>query len=159
MGSDGYRWAYAGDFWVLARGADCTDVHLARLIAGVLKAGLDVHDISLASGSADVLGYEVSLAKSYCGETGKRISRIRSGARMVSSRRRVSGRAMELVSVHERFLALSNLGGSLSILDASFKFARASFLVPGEPWSTVRVEQTCSRIADRVPVIAICSTT
>ena len=40
---------------VLARGANCTDVHLARLVAGVQKAGLDVHDICLASGSADVL--------------------------------------------------------------------------------------------------------
>ena len=30
---------------------------------------------------------------------------------------------------------------SLSIFDASFKFARASYLVSGEPWSTVRLEQ------------------
>ena len=45
---------------VLARCADCTNVHLARLIAGVQRARLDVHDISLASGSADVLDYEVS---------------------------------------------------------------------------------------------------
>ena len=63
------------------------------------KAGLDVHDISLASGSADVLGYEVSLANAYCSGTGKRMSRIRSVARTVSSRRRTSGRAMGLVRV------------------------------------------------------------
>ena len=43
---------------VLARGENCTNVHLARLIA----AGLVVHDVSLASGCADVLNYEVSLA-------------------------------------------------------------------------------------------------
>ena len=47
---------------VLARGSDCTNGHQARPIAGVQKVGLDVHDISLASGSADVPGYEVSLA-------------------------------------------------------------------------------------------------
>ena len=40
---------------VLARGANCTNVHLSRLIAGVKEAGLDAHDIFLASGSADVL--------------------------------------------------------------------------------------------------------
>ena len=34
--------------------------HSTRLMAGVQKAGLDVHEISLASGSADILGYEVS---------------------------------------------------------------------------------------------------
>ena len=59
---------------VLARGADCTDVHLARLIAGVKKASLDVHDISLASGSADVSGYEVSPANSHCSGTRKSYS-------------------------------------------------------------------------------------
>ena len=41
-----------------ARGDNSTDVHLARLVAGVKRAGLDVLDTSLANGSADVLGYE-----------------------------------------------------------------------------------------------------
>ena len=115
-------------------------VHFARSSAGVQKACLDVHDISLASGSAYVLGYEVSPANACCSEMCTRISRIRSVARTVSSRRRISGRAMELVNGHESFLALSNRG-ALLILDASFKFARASYLVSGEPWSTVRLEQ------------------
>ena len=97
-GSLGFRWSNADIFGSLARGANCTNVHLERLIAGVKRVGLDVHDISGASGSADVLGYEVSPANSYCGGTGKRIARIRSVARTVSSRRRISGRAMYLVS-------------------------------------------------------------
>ena len=42
MGSVGFRWSYADNLGVLARGANSTDVHLARLIAGVQKAGLDV---------------------------------------------------------------------------------------------------------------------
>ena len=50
-------------FGVLTRGADCTNVHLARLMVGVQKAGLDVDDVSLASGSADALGFEVSPEK------------------------------------------------------------------------------------------------
>ena len=61
---------------VLARGATCT-----RLIAGAKEAGFDVHSISFASGSADVLGCEVSPANTYCCGKGKRI------ARTVSSRR------------------------------------------------------------------------
>ena len=76
----------------------------------------------LASGSAGVLGHEVSPASAYCSGTGKRISRIRSVARTVSSRRRIYGRAIE------SFLAVS-IHGALSILDASFKFAGASYLV------------------------------
>ena len=47
---------------------------------------------------------------------------------------------MELVSGHDSFLTLGNQG-ALSILDDSFKFARACFLVSGEPWSTVHLEQ------------------
>ena len=47
---------------------------------------------------------------------------------------------MELVHGHEYFLALSSRG-VLSILDDSFKFAQASYLVSVEPWSTVRMEQ------------------
>ena len=136
MGSESFRWSYADNFGVLARGANCTNVHLARLMAGVQKAGLDVHDISLASGSAGVIGYDVSPVNAHCSGTGMRISRIRSVAR----RRRFCGRAMELGSGQEFFLALSNRG-ALSILDASYKFARASDVVSGEPWSTVRLEQ------------------
>ena len=37
-------------------------------------------------------------------------------------------------------LALSNRG-ALSIFDASFTFAGASYLVSGQTWSTVRMEQ------------------
>ena len=59
MGSLGFRWSLLSFLVVLARGANCTNVHLARLIPGVKKASLDVHDISLASGSADVLGFGV----------------------------------------------------------------------------------------------------
>ena len=79
----------ADNFGVLARGENCTNIHLARLIAGVQKASLDVHDTSPASGSADVSGYEVSPANAYCSGTGKRKARVRSVARTVSSRRRI----------------------------------------------------------------------
>ena len=92
MGSLCVRWSFADNFGVLARGASCTKVHLARHIAGGKKAGLDVHDISLACGSADVLGYEVSPVNACCrGTAGKSIARIRSVARTVSSRRRICG--------------------------------------------------------------------
>ena len=140
MGSLGFRCSYADNLGILARGADYTDVHLARLIAGVKRASLDVHDLSLASGSSDVLGYEVSPANAYRSGTGKRISRIRSVVRTVSSRRCISGPAMELVSGHEFFLAVRNCGAH-SIFDATFKFAQAPYLLSGEPWSTVRMEQ------------------
>ena len=56
MGPLGFRWSYADNFGLLARGADCTNVHLARLIAGLKKVRLDVHDISLATGNAENLG-------------------------------------------------------------------------------------------------------
>ena len=65
MGSLGFRWY----FGVLTGGANCTNVHLARLIVCVKGDGLDVHDISLASGSADVLSDEVSPANAYCSGT------------------------------------------------------------------------------------------
>ena len=52
-----------------------------------------------------------------------------------------SGMSSVMISVRMvSFLALS-IRGALSILDARFKFARASYLVSGEPWSTVRMEQ------------------
>ena len=122
MGSLGFRLSYADNFGVLARGANCTNAHLARLIAGVKKAGLDVHDMSLPSGSADVLGCEVSPANAYCSGTDSTYA-----IRTVSSRRRTGGLAVELVGGHESFLAHRNRG-ALSILDASFKFSQASYL-------------------------------
>ena len=57
--------------FILARGANFTNVHLSRLVAGVQKAGLDIHDVSLASGSAYVLGFEVSPSSAHCSGTGK----------------------------------------------------------------------------------------
>ena len=69
--SDGFRWSHADSSGVLARGTNCTNVRLASLTASVQRAGLDVHDVVPASGSADVLGYEVSSANSYCGGAGK----------------------------------------------------------------------------------------
>ena len=129
---------------VLARGADCTNVLLARLIAGVQKASLDVHDISPANGSADVFGYEVSPANSYCSGTGKRMARTRLVERMVSWRRRIIGRTMELVNVHNLFwrsaIVELSVSLSLSILDASFKFDRVSYLVSSVPRPAVLVE-------------------
>ena len=145
IASFGFRGSYAGNLGVLARGGNSTNIHLARLIAGGKRAGLDVHDISLASGSADVLGYEYS----NCSGSGKRMARIRPVARTVSSRRRISGRVMELVNGHESFLALGNRG-VVSVLDASFMLALASYLVSGEPWSTVRMEQ---RAFGRIPCL------
>ena len=95
------------------------------------KAGLDVHDIFRAKRSADVLGYK------FPQPTRVAVERANGYHAVDQSRRRIGGRAMELVNGDEFFsLALSN-SGALSILDANFKVARAS----GEPWSTVRLEQ------------------
>ena len=138
MGSLGFSWSYVDNFGILVYNRNNTNVRLAYLIEGVQKAGLDVHDISLSSGSADVLGCEVSPGNAYYSGTGKRISRIRSVARTVSSRRRISGRAVELVYGHESFLALSNRG-ALSIVDASFKFTRGSHLMVSRTHGTKSV--------------------
>ena len=122
MGSLGFRWSYADNLGGLARGANTTDVHLARLSPGVKRSGLDVHNKSLASGSGDVLSYEVS--------TVKRMARVRSVARTVSSRCRISGRAMELVNGHEFFLALSNRGAlSQTLMQASSSRGRFTWLL------------------------------
>ena len=61
---------------------------------------------------------------------GKRLTRSRSVACTVVSRRSICGRAMELVNGHESFLAPSTRGAH-SILDSSFNFARASYFVAG----------------------------
>ena len=119
MGYLGFCWSYADNFGVLARGANCTNVHLEHLFAGVKKASLDVHDIAHASRSADVLGYEVSPANSYCGGAGKRISRMSSVGRTVSSRRRISGRAMELANVTSLSWRSATVGLFQSLMQAA----------------------------------------
>ena len=95
-----------------------------------------MHGISFASGSADVLGYKVFPSSAYCSRTSRRISTIRSDARTVSSRRRISDRALERVSCHESFLALSNRG-SFSMLDASFALWSKEHLVESHVFSVV----------------------
>ena len=97
-------------FWLAAQTVLTFILHVSLQVHR--KAGLDVHDISLSSVIANVLGYEVSPA-CYSGP-GKRIARIRSVVWTVSSRLPGSGRAMELVNGHESFLALT-IPGALSI--------------------------------------------
>ena len=106
VASDGLMLTIMG-FWLAVRTALTFISHVSLQV--YKKAGLDVHHISRASGSADVLGYEVSPVNACCSGTSKRISRIRSVARTVS-RRRILGRAMQLVNGHGSFLALSNRG-------------------------------------------------
>ena len=131
MGSLGFRWSYADNLVVLDRGANSTYVHLARLIAGYRKL---VSVFTMWHTPAEVPMFSVMKCRRpshIVVERGKRLSRMRSVARTVSSRRRISGRAMELVNGHESFLTRRNRG-ALSILDTGFKFARASYLIPGE---------------------------
>ena len=125
MGSLGFRSSYADNFGVLVRGANSANVHLARFIAIVKRDGLDVHEVSHTSEGADALCYEVSPANSFCSGTGKRIARVRSVARTISSRRRICGRAMELVDGHESSLALSSRGKLQVRAGVLFEFRRA----------------------------------
>ena len=90
VGLRGFRCSFANNFGALAGGAKCTNVHLALVTAGVQKARLDVHDKPSASGSADVIGYEMSPANSYCSGTGKGLAPFRSVSRVISSRRRIT---------------------------------------------------------------------
>ena len=105
MGFLGFLWSYADNLWVLVRGENCTDVRLA-------------------CGGADVLGHEVSLANACCSGTDKRISRIRSVARTVSLRHRISGLAMELINGHDSFVDLRNRGTPQSLTPASSSHGR-----------------------------------
>ena len=94
-------------FW---RAGQTAPTFISHVSKQVKRAGFDVHDLSLASGSADVLGYEGSPAHFHCSGAGSSTALVRSVARTVSSHRRISGRAMEVVSGHESFLARSNRG-------------------------------------------------
>ena len=51
LASVGSLWLTMLEFWLAAQTA-------LRLIAGVQKAGLDVHDISLDGGRVDILGVQ-----------------------------------------------------------------------------------------------------
>ena len=157
----GFRWSYADNFGVLARGANCTNVHLARLIAGVQKAGLDVHDISLASGSADVLGYEVSPAKRVLqwpsGEHALALSHGRSLRAVASAGGRWSSQMVTSLSWRSGKEPWWSLN-----LDASFRFARSSYLVSGtvevaltldaKPGCLDNVNHHCDEVAKDHPV-------
>ena len=96
--------------------------------------GLDVHDISLASGTADVLGFEVSPVERANGYHVFVQSHGRS-LRAVSS---TVGR-WSSSTVTNLFWRCAIVGLSQSLMHASS--SRGVFLVSGEPWSTVRMEQ------------------
>ena len=106
-------------FWLAAK--NCTNVRVARLVAGVKEAGIHVHDTSLAGGGADVLSYELSPANACCSGAGTRVARIRSVAE------RPGDGALQWSPV---FSGAQLSWCSLSVLDASFKFACASDLSP-----------------------------
>ena len=45
MGSLGFRWSYADNFGFLPSDANCTNVHLARLVAGVKRVGFTTYPL------------------------------------------------------------------------------------------------------------------
>ena len=106
--------------------------HLACLIAGVKRPGLDVHDMSLARGRVDVLGYDLSPASACC--SGTLPSELCEFARTVSVRRCISGRAMELISGHESFFGAQP---SRSALNPSCQFQVRTFVLLGVRTSVV----------------------
>ena len=123
----------------MARDTDCTNVHPALDIAGVQKGCLDVHDISLASGNADVLGYEVSPANECCCGTGKRVlhtrhSHVRSLHAVASA---VGQWRSSMVTSFSWRSAIVELSQSLTQASSS----RGSLFGFRKPWSTVRVKQ------------------
>ena len=110
MGSRGIRWSYADNFGVLARDANCTHVHLARLIAGVQKPGLHVHDIAPASGSGRTDGlFAPSHGRS--GNGARQWSRVLSGTQQswcsVNLRRQLQVRAGVLSGIRGAMVNLA----------------------------------------------------
>ena len=117
-------------------GVVCTRVNLRWLIAGVKRAGLEVLDISFASGSASVLGCDVSPAMARCSGSAKELPLVVQN----------SGRAVELVKGHESFLEFGHRG-AVSIFDDSFKI-RASVEFRGNRsvqcgWSSEPLAGSC----------------
>ena len=110
MGSLVFRWSYADNFGVLARGANCTNVHLARFMSGIKKKPVSMF-------TTYPLPAEVQMFSNFTYHQPNRIAVKQANGEYASAQSRC-GRAMELVIGHESFLALNNRG-ALSILDAS----------------------------------------
>ena len=125
----------------LFAGENCTDVHLARLIASVKKAGLDVHDMFLANQCS--VTSEVVLQRNGQADSTYSFSHVDG-----SSRCRISGWAMELVIGHESSLAPSNRLHSQSLTPASSSRGRLAR----------RMEQrACGKILCSPAVIGVCA--
>ena len=71
--------------------------------------------------------------------TPERFHRVRQGICGLLLRRRVSGRAVEIILGHATFCALANRR-LLSIFNAAYKFVRSSYSSPTPLWSSVRDE-------------------
>ena len=102
--------------FVLARDENCTNPHLAHLIAGVKKPGLNVHDISLDMGAVErASGYHA-----FVQSPGPSL------------------RAVALAAGRWSSSMVTRLRSAIVALSQSFAPAssspRASYLVSGEPW-------------------------
>ena len=113
--------AGSAEFAVLARDRKpALTFHSTRLIAGAHQVGIDVHGASHASGSTDVCGFVVfpdNCTFQWNGQTA--VTYWFNDARTVSSRRRITGRAMQLVSGHESFCHTATVGLSQFLMQVS----------------------------------------
>ena len=112
-------------FWLAAQ--ICTDVHLARLIAGVQKAALDVHDIPSASGSATSASVRMHRKRALCPH--RRGGRISERTRFKRSSRSIRARSRALRSVAPD-VALECASLEEDVMSLARRESRADFLVP-----------------------------
>ena len=136
VGFTSHHWSWtAHRCWADSRGATLTDRCLDGLCNSFRRAGLPVHEITLAALLAETLGMRIIPSHGVCGNTDKRIFRLRSALHVSIHRRRVSGRVVQLIAGHLSFGANASRG-ALSLLDSVFKITAKHLISCGIPWDS-----------------------
>ena len=100
------------------------------------KKGLVVHEQSITSGVAEVLGVELDGSLMQSRATGKRRLRARQAISGLLRRGRCSGSALEVLLGHLTFLAMSRRP-VLSCFHACYSFVQNNYLVSAPLWNNV----------------------
>ena len=84
-----FLWNYADSFGAVSESATLTDQYLDGPCESFRREGLSVHEVTPAALSAETLGMRIIPSHGVCGQTDKRIFRLKSALRVLMHRRRV----------------------------------------------------------------------
>ena len=133
------HYVYVANLGLLSFDEGTVSSKLSQAVADFTRAGLQLHETSSGSGDQVALGSVLACDRFHTRLTTKRFWNLRLAISGFLRRKKVSGKALEVLLGHMTFAALANRW-TLSVFNTVYRFVREFYVEAAEMWNEVRQE-------------------